>query len=787
MGDKVYVKLDGSDLYTPVSTTTHLTDGERVMVTIKNHTAIVTGNISSPAVNLETEVSDGENGSVKIVNLGISMHDGFVKIDNLMAENFEAVNATIENLNTKYATIENLNATNAIIGNLDAKYATIENLNATNATIGKLDAKYATIESLNATNASITNLDAKFATIESLNATNASIGKLDTKYAQIDFANIDEAAIGKIYANIGVIEGITAKDASVTGKLVAVNIHGDVIEGNTIKADKLIVLGDDGLYYKLNVNSLGETTASSDPKYQNGLDGSVIIAESITANKIDVTDLVAFGATIGGFKIEDTAIHSISKTGINTGNGIYMTKDGEMSIGDDNNYLKFYKDTDNSYKFKIGIGGNDIKDTIDDASKTATNYIEGTDKGLIVGNMTSETLGRNVLIDNDSVDIRNGDKVLASYGDTTIYIGKHSENAVIDLCDGSATMRLGVDSFSDQSIYQINSDYGLNFNSTYQIHGSTSYFEDLSWGGSYFQCRSHNPLWLQASREDSSLVPEAIGGVFKAVAYSRINTDASSQYGTWYELKLGEDEAYLGACTDKGPILNSPDEWDTRIRLTGGTMHLTAPFIILNAPDGISIESPITLDNEQIIYGVDASYNVVPVFQPQNEYGNTVVGYGNYTKYSNIINDSNKGNTNIYGQNVQLFSKEDVKLFVNGSDEGFRPYYRKGDSITLLWYGAGYISSNKYAVYVSIPLGKPVIGSPNVSVQDNNGICVRQGGHYCYGSTSEEQYTKTSSYQDVALAAGGTQVRMRINMPNTTNAINNEACGIAASIKITFS
>jgi hypothetical protein len=322
-GDKVYVKLDGSELFTPVSTTAHLNDGERVMVTIKNHTAIVTGNMSSPAVNLQTEVSDGENGSVKIVNLGISMHDGFVKIDNLMTENFNAVNATIKNLDAKYATIENLNATNATIGKLDAKYATIESLNATNASITNLDTKFATIESLNATNASITNLDTKFATIDSLNATNATIGKLDAKYAQIDFANIGEAAIGKIYANIGVIEGITAKDASVTGKLVAVNIHGDVIEGSTIKADKLIVLGDDGLYYKLNVNSLGETTASSDPKYQNGLDGSVIIAESITANKIDVTDLVAFGATIGGFKIEDTAIHSISKTGINTGNGIY--------------------------------------------------------------------------------------------------------------------------------------------------------------------------------------------------------------------------------------------------------------------------------------------------------------------------------------------------------------------------------------------------------------------------------------------------------------------------------
>ena len=49
-GDSSYVKLDGSDLLTPISTTTEVADGDRVMVRLKNHTAIVTGNISDPAV-----------------------------------------------------------------------------------------------------------------------------------------------------------------------------------------------------------------------------------------------------------------------------------------------------------------------------------------------------------------------------------------------------------------------------------------------------------------------------------------------------------------------------------------------------------------------------------------------------------------------------------------------------------------------------------------------------------------------------------------------------------------
>lgn len=52
-GDTMYVKLDGSDLLTPISTTADVKENERVMVLIKNHTAIITGNTSSPAARTE--------------------------------------------------------------------------------------------------------------------------------------------------------------------------------------------------------------------------------------------------------------------------------------------------------------------------------------------------------------------------------------------------------------------------------------------------------------------------------------------------------------------------------------------------------------------------------------------------------------------------------------------------------------------------------------------------------------------------------------------------------------
>jgi hypothetical protein len=54
---KKYVKMDGSELLTPISATTKVEDDERVIVTIKDHSAIVTGNLTSPsASNHDVEI-----------------------------------------------------------------------------------------------------------------------------------------------------------------------------------------------------------------------------------------------------------------------------------------------------------------------------------------------------------------------------------------------------------------------------------------------------------------------------------------------------------------------------------------------------------------------------------------------------------------------------------------------------------------------------------------------------------------------------------------------------------
>lgn len=430
MGSKKYVKIDGSDLMTPVSTTVAVENGDRVIVTIKSHSATVTGNTSSPAASdkkvteLGTKISDFEiviadKVSAKELDVQIG------RIDDLTADN-----ATIkETLTANKASIDDLTAKNAeITGTLEANKAKIDDLDAKKLDAEVADIKYASVERLDATDANLRNLKSDYAQFEKtttgeLEATNAKIDGLDTKYANVDFSNIGKAAIEQFYATSGIIKDLVVGDQTITGELVGITITGDLIKGNTIVADKLVIKGSDGLYYKLNTD--GVTTEKEQTEY-NSLNGQIIQAKSITATKIDVKDLVAFGATIGGFNIgQDSIFSGVKETVDNKSRGIYMDKNGQIAIGDVNNYIKYFKDTDGRYRLKISAASlefnasgdsgeeskdletviKDINDKVDGIAKTnkgigsITNYYLATSES---SGVTTKTAGWTTKIQNVS-------------------------------------------------------------------------------------------------------------------------------------------------------------------------------------------------------------------------------------------------------------------------------------------------------------------------------------------------------------------------------------------------
>ena len=287
-----YVKIDGSDQLTPADSTVSIKPGDRVTVLLKNHTATITGNISSPAASDE---------SVEVV-------------------------------------VGDIAEFNKVLSN----YAKVKDLNVEKARIDDLITDYAVINK---------NLTVNTADIESLKTDKLSAKDIEGKYANIDFSNITNATMEWFYSHSGLIQNVTVGNETITGELVGVTLKGDLIEGNTIKAEKLVVKGSDGLYYKLNTD--GVTVEAEQTDY-NSLNGSIITAKSITASKISVDDLVAFDATIGGFNITDSSIYSGVKESIdNTASGVYLDKYGQMALGDGNNFIRYYRDQNEEYHLEI--------------------------------------------------------------------------------------------------------------------------------------------------------------------------------------------------------------------------------------------------------------------------------------------------------------------------------------------------------------------------------------------------------------------------------------------------
>ena len=354
--DGVYVIFDGSTIPTPVSMATDAQTGDRVLVEVVDHKARVIQNTNKSNSDIVAgRIEHDETGVFQELRVGKEYVDTLIASD-ITADSIVADRAKIEDLEADNATITGkLTAAEADISDLQAADAEISNLVAGKANITDLDALKADIETLEADKANITDLDAVKADIETLETTKLSTETADVTYLNVDFSKIDKAWLQEFYAQSGIIKDLVIGDSTVTGHLVGVTISGDLIEGNTVKADKLVIKGEDGLYYKLNIEG-GSTVTEQLTKemLQNGLDGNNIIANTITAEKISVKDLIAFDATIGGFNIGSNSIYSGVKDSINnTTRGIYLDTEGQIYFGDDTNYIRYYKAKDGTYKLAI--------------------------------------------------------------------------------------------------------------------------------------------------------------------------------------------------------------------------------------------------------------------------------------------------------------------------------------------------------------------------------------------------------------------------------------------------
>ena len=123
-GDKKYVQIDGSSIKTPVNTTSDISDGDRVIVLIKNHEATIIGNVSSPSAK-NASVSDQYNSlqqqidalsPVSISELTQTVNNNKNNITRLQ-ESYKQANTALGEINGTVSTItDNISSIEQSIG-----------------------------------------------------------------------------------------------------------------------------------------------------------------------------------------------------------------------------------------------------------------------------------------------------------------------------------------------------------------------------------------------------------------------------------------------------------------------------------------------------------------------------------------------------------------------------------------------------------------------------------------------------------------------------------------------
>lgn len=218
------------------------------------------------------------------------------------------------------------------------------------------------------------------------------------------------------------------------------------------------------------------------------------------------------------------------------------------------------------------------------------------------------------------------------------------------------------------------------------------------------------------------------------------------------DLQVNGDSGFSGGASFYGDVA------------CNGTFHANGN---INANRDIGLAGNIWTTNQSKIYStnVDGKQKVIMVLCDSDN--DLSIGYGSW------INKD--GDTYLRGRDVYLGASS------TASYTTYRPYYRRGDSIDVRLGTAGYVTSGTKEFYFAIPLGKPVVGNPTVSVSSINGLMMRQNSKYII----KADWVQPDRYS--AAVRDNNAIWVIAFWNNATNAANNSPVGIDANIRITFS
>lgn len=261
-----------------------------------------------------------------------------------------AANAVIANAIAAGAvTTEKLAAGAVTADTIDAGAVTTEKLAAKSVTTDKLAAESVTADNIKAGAVKTVHLDAESVTAEKIKAGSITADRMKAKTITAESGILADGVVGT--AQIA--------DGSITSAKI-VSLNADVITAGTLSVKRLILVGEDGLIYNINATASGLTAEElTDEKYQNQINGTVIVAKSITAaqiaaesitgNEILAGSITAGNIDVAGLFADEATINAINAMDISS-----------------NNYLKLMVET-----------------AVDDVQVGGRNYVLGTGEAYV--------------------------------------------------------------------------------------------------------------------------------------------------------------------------------------------------------------------------------------------------------------------------------------------------------------------------------------------------------------------------------------------------------------------
>lgn len=648
---------------------------------------------------------------------------------------------------------------------LTAELITANQVIATKISAEQADIKYATIANLNALSGKFDTLSAKAITTDNLAAATAKLGYMtaeqaDIKYANIELTNINTANVATLFANVGLIDRATVVEGHITGFLDSVEVNANKITAGTLVADRILLKGSEsGLLYAL--NNLGELTSTT----VDSLDGYVltdrtinadkIVANSITANELDVENIFSDNAVISTITSQSAFINAISTNSVVV--GIKNTVDN-MQVGGTNLIRRGYYLSSNSGVFiKYGENGwIDITGTYTGNSATAA-----------ICDMRNITVTPNEYV--LSVERTSGTNLAVNL---SIYSnGIWKRNVTLPASESSVVITKAED--ETLGYLSIPVTKGTTYNLKYRFKLEKGNVK-TDW--------SPNPDDISVENIYSANTTTIDGGKITTgtITADKISVDdlsaITAKIGSW---SITTNKIYAGDAETGTAVMQRPTVNTKWVFAAGGKDHTNYG------------DCPFRVDKEGNLYSTSGT---IGGFTIGADYLRTKADSRGY-KFGMSSNAQPTGICSYIGKEGTDYdyvyrlgwdgSVETSKLTAGGAVFGSwrvyfeateKAYLTKGDSVPIVFSTGGYITGGGQTVAFFLPT-RLIIGASKatLSFTSSEGIKVRQGGKYCYGSTAKTNVRPTS--QSISLS-GESGVNVLLVMPNSTNAINNDACGV---------